>query len=134
MCAAVCAGAGLLRERRGRPSAGTVLTGVAACCRRGLPGSGPARDPVDASVCAVLAGGMWPRALSALSGLLARSSGETLTLQLLKVRSGKAPGVLHFRPCRSHSMNTKHAACLHEFGRGDPQEKTLDKVFHKSTS
>jgi len=94
-----------------------VLTGVAASCRRGLPGGPPARDPVDASVCAVLAGGMWPRALSALSGLLACSSGETLTLQLLKVSSGRAPGVLHLDPVEMrrlvHSMNTKQPrACM----------------------
>ncbi|KAK9834027.1 hypothetical protein WJX81_004391 [Elliptochloris bilobata] len=49
-----------------------------------LVGPGLARDPVDASVCAVLAGGVWPRVLSALGSLLARSGGEALTLQLLK--------------------------------------------------
>lgn len=53
-------------------------------------GPGLARDPVDASVCAVLAGGVWPRVLAALGALLARSSSEALTLQLLKV--GVWPG------------------------------------------
>lgn len=46
---------------------------------------GLARERMDASVCAVLAGGVWPRMLAALGALLARSSGEALTLQLLKV-------------------------------------------------
>jgi len=89
-------------------------------------------------VCAVLAGGMWPRALSALSGLLARSSGETLTLQLLKVSSGKAPGVLHLDPAEmrrlGHSMNTKQpCACTCAVGVTH-RMYSFYKVFHEVMS
>jgi hypothetical protein len=85
------------------------LTDIAVDGDVGSPDHGPSsldRDSVERATCEAMIGLCWRTVLSALSQLLAHTTGEALIVQLLKV-------CLHLHQCLRHVWD-----CLHTISAG----------------